>query len=244
MTWRRVEGGRIRASESERALLCPASLVRPRNETRNPAAVTAGNYGTLAHYWKETGDWCPDWADEKDISLLGRKLAITGVKRETYWEGGEHEVTFALNLLSLDCVRYTGPREGADEWKKARTAPHVLTGTIDYYVPQDLVDDLKTGRWLPAVDDSKQLKSYALLSWAMSGFDEDWVTWVSFTHWEKYPLAGLPKVTSHLMTAAEAQEHLEALRWAVSHPNEVNPGAEQCRFCPCRNNCPEALEIP
>ncbi len=207
--------------------------------------MSAGNYGTLAHWWKESGDWCPDWADEKDISLLGRKLAITGVQRETYWAGGTHEVTFAINLFSLAYEVYTGSREGADAWKTLKgSTPGRLTGTIDYYVPGGLVDDLKTGRWLPNIEDSKQLKSYALLSWLESGCAEDWVTWVSFTHWEKYPLAGLPRVTSHLMTAAEAQEHLEALRWAVSHPEEVNPGAEACRFCPCRNNCPEALEIP
>lgn len=262
----------MRASETERSLVCPASLLLPRYENRYEKAELAAGFGTLIHHWKETGETSPKWASERDIGALQRKLERSGVRRETYWPAGwRHEVTFAIHLPTLKAKVYSGPRELADWWKKGAPPLEYLTGTIDGYLPASApwgprVDDLKTGHWLPDVATAKQLRSYALLPWVEDGCPLLWECEVSFTHWEKYPLAGEPEVYRHTLDGLDMQEHVELLRDAAAHPdrvvvvdtvcgrcgqeghtafkcdNEPVEGAvdklSACTFCPCREEHP------
>lgn len=178
--------------------------------------------------------------------------------RETWWpmEGGEHEVSFALQLLTLELRVYDGPRSDADAWKKTY-GPEWLTGTLDWLTWGDEethahVDDLKTGRWPVDPATSKQLRTYALLPWVKAGCPaRHWECIVSITTWEKYPLDAPPSRKWHRLTPMDMMEHLEDMRWVVAHPDEVNPvpiatvwdpGAAMspCSFCECRTPYPVA----
>lgn len=238
----------MRASESDRAVACPASLVlirsaRAPSERRDRAAA----WGTLCHHWAETGETDPAWADPRDTKCLEKKLVLSGVRREVYWTGGVHEVTFAINLTANEfppiVLRYEMMRNGLaeyptrDEWKAAFPAGEWLTGTIDYLEPDNL-DDLKTGRWPVDPATSKQLRSYALLPWIEAGMPIKWDIPVTITQWERYPLDGLPVRTTYILTGVDLLDHLEDLRWAAAHPEEVNATDDGCRFCACKPNCP------
>lgn len=261
----------MRASETDRALLCPASLVLPRvarapNEKRDRAA----SYGTLAHHWAETGEIAPPWADPRDVDVLEKKLLLTGIKREDWWPHGHHEVSFAIRLADVHnqpelllMVRKdpTEIRPGVayrcnglddmNEWKRSFDS-RWLTGTIDLLDWGDVehksagnptgttawVDDLKTGRWPVDATTSGQLRSYALVPWLAAGKPMAWDGLVSITQWPKYPLAALPVRNSHHLTALDLMEHLGDLQHAASHPRQVVPGDDQCRFCDCKRVCP------
>jgi hypothetical protein len=168
---------------------------------------------------------------------------VSGVKSEDWWpDPGTHELTFALELDGLKVLEWD-PSCGVsrDDWKAAFPADEWLTGTIDYLVIGEgwpWLDDLKTGRWRVDPVTSKQLRSYALYPWVLSGCAPDFEIEVSITQWTKYPLSGSPERSWHRLTHLDLMEHLEDLRWAVEHPFEVNAGEEQCRFCECRPFCP------
>lgn len=227
----------MRASETDRGVVCPASLFtikshRDRSENADKAAA----FGTLVHFWKETGDPIMPGASAKDQVCLEKKLLLSDIRREDWWVGGQHEVTFALNLESLSPIRYP-QRAGRDEWKAAFPPDKWLTGTIDYLYDDGNGDDLKTGRWPVDAHTSRQLKSYALLPWVEAGCPSGWEKAWSITQWERYPLAGLPKRTATMLTSFDLRDHLEDLRWAAAHPDEVNPTEEGCKFCDCKPNC-------
>lgn len=168
----------------------------------------------------------------------------TGVRRDDWWPNGQgqHEVTYALNLITLELRRFRGARADADKWK-AQFGPQWLTGTIDWLGTMGglpWLDDLKTGRW-PVDPRTKQLPSYGLFSYFESGRHADYQAHRSITQWPKYPINGLPvRKWGPLMTALELEEHLDDLRWALEHPTETNPGEEQCRFCDSAPVCPSA----
>ena len=170
------------------------------------------------------------------IATLDKKLALSGIEREFYWHGGDHEVTFAIHLETLRVWRYGPDLGGAKDWKAAFNAEW-LTGTIDYLTPRR-VDDLKTGRWPVDPATSRQLRSYALLPWVEAGCPIGWDIEVSVTQWEKYPLHGLPRVSRYDLGGMDLMEHLEDLRWTRDHPAEVNPTSEGCMFCDCKPGCP------
>lgn len=250
----------MRASESDRALICPASLTLPRHLDAYPRDKTelAAGLGTLTHYWKETGDWAPEWASDGDIQTLSKKLRLSGVQREQYWrpETGEHEVSFALQLLTLKLELFRGPRDAADAWKKSFDPLVFLTGTIDWLEPATRdtharVDDLKTGSWQPDHKESKQLRSYLLVPWILVGMPMIWIGVQSMTWWPRYRLDAKPMVRGKKVSAVSLWEHLEDLRWAVTHPDEVNvtpttydengrfEKMSTCIFCPCRELTPQ-----
>jgi hypothetical protein len=248
----------MRASESDRSLICPASLTIPRTRERSEGNLKSLAWGTLVHHWKETGDSYPSFADEKDTKCFNKKLVMTGVERESYWAGGEHEVTFAIRLDELHVERYVPERgatnEDRDAWKANFPADKWLTGTIDYLKP-DRLDDLKTGklmyfskaqqRWIykpvPAAG-NRQLWSYTMLPWCEAGCPDDWEFLTSITQWPRYPLDGLPIRTYAWVTSGELKMHLAEIRYALSHPNETKQPTdddEDCLFCDSRPNCPE-----
>lgn len=196
------------------------------------------------HHWKETEESDPEWADRRDVLCLEKKLIMSGIEREQWWpaaSGGLHEVTFAVNLASGEWRMPDGLID-RDTWKAAFPTTEWLTGTIDWLAPGWL-DDLKTGHWPVDPVTSKQLRSYALFQWLADGKPDDWGIEATITQWEKYPLHGLPRRSSHQLTTSDMIEHLDDLRWAVSHPGEVNPTTEGCMFCDSRPICP-ALADP
>lgn len=204
----------------------------------------------MVHHWKETGESDPTWASERDIVLLEKKLLATGMDRYRctwmFWppEQGRHEVSFAIELFTLEFHEYTGSRGGADQWKRGFDVRRWLTGTIDWlgwrHSPEyPWVDDLKTGRW-PVHPDSKQLLSYLLYPWVRVRCPNDWRAVASITQWPKYPISMMPRRTERntLVSQVDMIEHLDDLRWSLTHPNEVVPSEDGCRFCDSRPVCP------
>lgn len=223
--------------------MCPASLVLPRTVRDSQRATDAADWGTVCHAWVETGF--------TDNRTLLKKIRWSGIERAKWWPRGEHEVTYALNLRTLELRKYDGPREDANVWKaRFYGKPEWLTGTIDYrgkYRGRPWVDDLKTGRW-PQDYRKPQLRSYQLFTWVEEGRPKGEVYHRSITHWPMYPLGALPERTglADPLTSFDMDLHLDDLRWAVDHPDEVNPEPfdmgpwdpnkpiSVCAFCPCR----------
>jgi hypothetical protein len=238
----------MRASESDRGLICPASLVRPRLGSKTDKANKAAEWGNLCHRWKETGN-------TEGNKTLNKKLVASAVDREKLWPAvdgdttGGHEVTFSVDLSTLQLRIWspTGSKFSRDDWKLRHPKSRFLTGTIDYLfevcrkgVELPWVDDLKTGNWPVYPKTSKQLRSYALVPWILSGCETD--VWVSITQWKKYRLDGKPKRSWHLLTSEEIAKHLARIRWAVRHPEIAIPHEEACKFCECKTECNEYLE--
>lgn len=184
-------------------------------------------------------------ADPKDIDCLERKLMLSKADRQRCWTDGdgEHETTFAIRLVDAELRLYDGHRELADWWKKGADPREWLTGSIDWLhwgtcKTVAWVDDLKTGRWITAPKDSRQLRSYLLVPWVRAGMRLDWEGVVSVTHWPRYPLSAPPRrIRPARFTGLDMMEHLDDLRWAVSHPDETNATEEWCRYCPARSGC-------
>jgi hypothetical protein len=127
-----------------------------------------------------------------------------------------------------------------DAWKKRFPPLHWLTGTIDYWNGDDWLDDLKTGHWVTPPKDNKQLRSYCLLPWLLSGKPKRGVL-ATITQWERYPLGALPKRTGARIPYLDLITHYDDLRWAAENTDVVNPGPfiegemkSQCTFCPSR----------
>src|SRR4051812_46196736 len=119
----------VRASESERAILCPASLVRPRNGPRSEKADKAAAYGTLVHSWKEDGD-------TRGNKTLIKKLAAVSIDREKLWPTvGNiygHETTFSVHLETLQLRIWSpeGSKYSSEHWKSRHPRHRYLTGSI------------------------------------------------------------------------------------------------------------------
>ncbi len=218
----------------------------------------AANYGTIAHRWVETGR-LPDCQRPKsrrkecscDSCTLQKKILLSGIRRRDWWPEGEHEVTFALELFTLELRYYKGERADANAWKaRYYGKPRWLTGTIDYRSKDNgrpWVDDLKTGKW-PVDYRKRQLSSYLLPSWVEEGCPYGAYYHRSISQWPRYPLDELPvrKGQAHPLRGSALAIHLDDLRWAAEHPEEVNPEPiymgpwdpdrplSVCAFCPCR----------
>lgn len=236
----------MRASESDRGLLCPASLVREKTGPRSINADKAANWGTLCHLWKETGD-------TENNKTLAKKLLRSGTNRESLWpkasDSHGHECTFSIHLESLQLRVWTpkGSKYPRDHWKRRHPRNTYLTGSIDWLskvsrkgLPElPWVDDLKTGYPVIAKR-SKQLRSYALVPWVMGDCATD--VWVSITNWPKYPLAGKPKRNWHLLKSADLAAHWQKLKWTINNTHIAKPSDDACRFCLCKPDCEEYLE--
>lgn len=230
----------MRASETDRAVACPHSLVVPRDLLRRTSSEAASGYGRLVHAWKEAGGaYVGAMWSQRDVDLLERKILASGAglswHPRDFWDGGRHEVTFALDLLRdpPEVLWYDGPRDGADDWKSS-FGWEWLTGTMDYLLegPRDLVDDLKTtnAQYELLAADSGQLRSYALPVWAGKGCPADYLIDVTITNWPKYPLASPPWRSRATLDAMDLEEHLAALRAAVRTPERASPG-DVCTWC-------------
>ncbi len=256
----------MRASESDRAVLCPGSLVLPRYDRKSPKTQEAADWGTLCHYWKETGELVSPFPyplvkqHVKDLNTLDEKLLLSGTQREDWWPAkhGEHEVSFAIRLRNGALELYKGAKANGDLWKLKFPKLEYVTGTIDWVEwgadgDWPLVDDLKTGHWTVDPAESLQHRTYALVPWLAAGGLSKFYVGVTTTKWEKYPLDGQPiRTPTHWSSALELECHLDDLRYAAAHPNEVNPvpisigkwdpneKLSHCAFCPCRPEFPVA----
>jgi len=223
----------VRASESSRALVCPASLVLPRTRSENPRRDAKAAKGTAMHLWKETGVVTPD---------IEKKIRTSGVQRERWYPtngGGRHEVTFAIQAFTEELVLYDPKLHlvSADDWKKSFDPRKYLTGTIDW-LDGTHVDDLKTGDWPVSAEESKQLRSYALVPYLLRGKPSGYRGLVSITQWTWYPLAGQPVRNWDVVTGAELELFLDDVRYTLEHPEVVNPTDEGCKFCESKGHCP------
>jgi hypothetical protein len=225
----------MRASESDRSVICPAALVLPRTREANAKRDKAAAWGKAMHSWVETG--------ATDDEAVERKVLLSGIDRAVYWpDSGRHEVTFAIDLSDGLLKPYKGPRALADEWKAAHTGYRWLTGTIDYlgtHKGRPWVSDLKTGNWPVDAKKSRQLRSYLLYPWLLEGRPLDATYYRSIDQWPRYPLDNLP-VRNGLdapVTGLDLATHLDDLLWAAEHPEVANPTTDGCRFCECRPHC-------
>jgi hypothetical protein len=223
----------MRCSGTDRALVCPASLVLPKTETPNPKRDKAAAFGTAMHAWWETGD--------SDDDAVLKKVLMSGVRRRDYWPAtGEHEVSFAIHLPTAKAQRFEGPHDEADEWKAAFD-PEYLTGTIDYlgrYRGRPWVDDLKTGTWPVDPRKANQLLSYLLLPWIEEGQPRGADYYRGILQYPRYPLAGLPERKGpHPVTGIRLMLHLENLRYAIDNTDEANPTRDGCWFCDSKPHC-------
>lgn len=237
----------MRASESDRTIICPASLVRAKTGPRSEKADKAATYGTLVHAWKVDGD-------TRGSKTLVKKLQAVSIDREKLWPTvGNiygHETTFSVHLETLQLRIWSPTRSkySSEHWKRRHPRNSYLTGSIDYLSKRsrnDLpeipwLDDLKTGSWPVNAKTSLQLRSYAIAPWVLGDCNTD--VWVSITQWPKYRLDCRPKRNWHLLKSADIAHHLQKLRWAVRNPDKAIPSENGCRFCLCKPDCNEYQE--
>lgn len=241
-----------RASDLERGVHCPGSLVLPRLGTKSQAAVDGAAWGDIVHNWKETGEWTPDTLPTRRRQAA---LIASSVSRDSLWpDNGEHEVAFAIgtkNRLAMRADLKT--RAERDQWKFS-LGSEWLVGTLDYLgdvLGNPWVDDLKTGNpmYLPADPwDMWQMRVYATAALMLMGGDRVYVT---LTRWPRYPADGVPVRDS--LRAVSREEvfgvtlpMLELIRQrreaSLIKPETVV--GEQCRFCLAQPGCPEYTSGP
>jgi hypothetical protein len=234
----------MRASSTDRALICPASLVRKQTGKRSAQANKTAEWGTFVHSWKETGE-------VRGNKTLTKKLQRSGIDREKLWpktsDSHGHEATFSINIESLQ-LRIWSPKGSnyqRDHWKRRHPRHSYITGSIDWLSTRSRdglpwVDDLKTGTWPVHAKYSKQLRTYALVPWILSGCTTD--VWLSVTQWPKYRLDCKPKRNWHLIKSNDLAKHLVKIKWAMKNTHLAIPSTEGCRFCLCKPDCNEYQE--
>lgn len=190
-------------------------------EPRDKSAALAG---TEAHARKERGELFPD-----------------------LWRDGRHEVSFSydcrtgevevmqLNVPDADGFVWTADER--DEWKASR-GPDCVTGTTDWWGSLDdcpnWIDDLKTGRAVPAI------KTPAMLFYALCAHDlNPGPVRLSITHWPR--CKGEPK----RLWADLSELELEAFRldlesaWELVSKDREPRSGPWCQWCPSAAWCPE-----
>ena len=243
-----------RASELDRAVVCPASTHLDRVVPASESLRDAAAWGDLVHKWKETGKWDVDTVATRRRSAA---LAAGGVSREDLWpDTGAHEVAFALhtkNRIAAKCDLTT--REEREAWKLSFN-DEWITGTADYVGVHEghvWVDDLKTGNpdYLPRDPwDAWQLKFYALcaaLAGGTAGGTADFA-YVSITSWPRYPADGIPNRVFSGATRVEllgtVLPLLEHARVAALVSRDLSVDAvagDHCKFCKSAPVCPARL---
>lgn len=231
-----------RASELERAILCPGSAHLERTpDTRDK---TAANWGTNVHAWKETGEW---WEDTQVTRRRQAALIAADMSRSTLWPGTTgHEVSLALRTSVRTVETFSGHHEARESWKKGWDA-NWLTGTADYI--GDLfgtpwIDDLKTGKEVPEDPwDLWQLRFYAVCVMILNPLATEVLT--SITHWPRYPADSAPRrlwsapipreevMGTTLGLLEHGRRNIEASKKSL----RVYPGAH-CTYCSAAPGCP------
>lgn len=238
-----------RASELDRLLACPGSIVLPRMDNRSERAKEAADFGTMVHRWKETGN-VP--AGRPGLTLK-KKIKESGVDRNALWAEGLHEVPVALNVVTGEPRALVVPvsTEKKDAWKAAH-GPEWVTGTADYVgMLLDLpwVDDLKTGRKVDYIDYRYQQGFYSLV-WTLFQMKELAPCRSTITHWPKYPIPDPPTRFGTVLEPdffADFQHKLRTLyndslrlrklqEDGMDVVSRLTDGA-QCIYCPSKLSC-------
>lgn len=240
-----------RASELDRLLACPGSLVLPRTNEKSERAVQAAEWGTLVHKWKETGDI----PSGRLGTVLKKKLKETNVSREGLFPEGVHELPLAYNVVSSQARALVLPvsESRKDEWKAAH-GDEWITGTADFVgllLDTPWIDDLKTGR-LVYYDNYRYQQGFYALAWIL--FSEGRLTPVrsTITHWPKYPIPKKPDRFGTVLEVEffqEMQDRLRQLREVVMKLRDLDArggrdsvvaqlrDGEQCKYCPSKLAC-------
>lgn len=216
--------------------------------------MVAAEFGTLVHYWKETGVI----QDGRLGLALKKKLKLTEVQRETYWHEGLHEVPVAYNVVTGKAEALVLPvaKEKRDEWKAAH-GDEWITGTADYVgliLDAPWVDDLKTGKNVEYLDHRYQQGFYALC-WTLFQMGRLTPARSTITHWPKYPLPKKPLRFGTVLVPEffeELQVKLAELRNSVRRlrvlkedgmnlENRLTDGAH-CIYCPSKLACAKGLK--
>lgn len=250
----------FRASELDRLFACPGSAFLLRGEDREGIAAA---WGTKVHSWMETGV-LPEGKDGFD---LDKRIRATKTTRESLWPDCEHEVAYALNLVTDKVVRYVPPnplppgysaKAHKSAWKDAFD-DEWATGTLDAQgeiMGQWWVDDLKTGRNAHWTDYEAQQLFYCLVVSLYSTRGSIAGGRSTITHWPRYPIARVPNrlgvsvepdyLASYRNKLKRLREEIITARTLFStgqiKENQLCVGSH-CRFCPSRLSCP-ALGSP
>lgn len=239
----------------DRLFACPGSAILPRGVD---VEGIAASWGTKVHDWVETGIY-PEGSDGKEIA---KRVIKSGLKREEFWPGGEHEVALAYNLVTGEARRYVAPRPlppgnslkaHKSAWKDAFDNEWV-TGTLDWV--KDIldtywVDDVKTGRNAHWKQAEAQQSCYALM-YSVYRYGKIQAGRSTIAHWPKYPIARLPLrhgsslsedyLGTFLVKLQKLREEILAGRdlYKTGTINEAELCVgEHCRFCPSRTACPK-----
>lgn len=191
-----------RASSIDRTLQCLGSqwvennFPEVRNVSRSEGLISAGDWGTMVHWWKETGKVDGSISHMKTFQKKLDFLEKEGVTRETLWPAdGFHEISVAFNCEDRR-VAISWEGEGND-WKAGYSHPWI-TGTLDYVKLENgvegatlVVDDLKTGASFDKTP-AELAQTYFYLMCLEKVFHTNRDCISSITHWTKYPVEGLP----------------------------------------------------
>lgn len=188
-------------------------------------------------------------------TALRKAIDESGINRTSLWpDGGTHEQGVALQVAG------TGRNVRSD----ATPTSGYITGTDDFqwwlFEDELWIDDLKTGKYYAAEDGSNrfpqdvrsaQLRFYALAISTLLNYVG--IVHVSLTHWPRLPLEFRHADPVRYWTSYHTDElqnywtELEELYQEIERGKKgdytLNPG-DHCRFCPSRNYCLEAEEIP
>ncbi len=243
-----------RASELDRLLACPGSLLLPHLATRSAYADESASWGTFCHSWKETGEF----GKGRSATTLRKKVKESGVKREELWAHGLHEVPVAYNVLTREARALVVPVPTIQKnaWK-ASHGPEWITGTADY-VGQLLdlpwVDDLKTGRRVE-YDYYKYQQGFYTMAWTLFSMHSLTPARSTLTHWPKYPVAAPPLRFGYVLEPEDMldlQSKLEALYRQTLKLTVLKDGGmdvtshlvdgPQCLYCPAKPGCAKGLK--
>lgn len=236
-----------RASYSERSLACPASTVLPSLDSPGEAA----QWGKFCHLWMETGEVPKEpknWA-----KLLTEKIQLSGVNRDELWPArGRFETRIAIYCGTDPNMPKAALGDSYDDDWRDKFSEEYITGEIDYWGEHLLephIDDLKTGKWLPALD-SGQCLTYGVGVWLLTG--EGSGVYLTLTHWPKYPKAAPPKRTDPQWTSAETlQRHYDALKLGYNRYKKAQEHmlegridewawvGDHCHYCKSKDFCPK-----
>lgn len=249
-----------RASELDRLLSCAGSLLLPRHLKKSSKAGEAADWGTYVHRWKETGIILDDSSgfNSRWARRLKSKLKASGLKRTEFWPpAGQHEVTLALNVVTLEVkvppAHQLDKLEGQarvaylDAWKGA-WGDDYITGTLDYVLElcgMPWIEDLKTGRRAHPKDFEAQQALYGL-GYSLKTYSRVVDVRSTIAHWPIYPRDGLPKRVGGVITVGFFNNFIERLRDLRERVLHAKGGGrlrlfagDQCEFCPSSPDCPK-----
>lgn len=227
-------------SRLERALRCPASTIWPDVDPRSDALKKAGDFGTQAHTWKETGELAASWSP-------AQKARFQALDRDRYWPpSGHHEV-----ILWYDPVTRDAGMQPPGDWlgplDKFAGVPRSACFTIADYVSLDPAwnDDLKTGYMPTPPFQSPQLWLGGLV---LSLLLSQPSVLMSVTKIPRYPMTERPsRMTA--TTTAEGLKKFERRIWEayanyLLAQDREQAGAEQetragdwCKWCMSKGLC-------